>query len=279
MLVLIGVVVLIVGFAFFYLASRLQFVFFEIVLRRDTTVGPIWRRYGPATWRWIGLQILFLLIAAICVAPVLIPAVIALVHGIKAAGPDATPNIAALFGSILGFIGAIFLIVIVFGIGVLLLHDFGLPSMALEGTPLNETVSRIFRLIRAEPLDLLLYVVMKVLLRVGAGIGIFLVVFFGFLILAIPFGIVGGILWATLRHAAPAIMWIGLVPVALLFAVIALAAIFMVSGILGTFFQAYNLYFLGGRYPLLGEILQPTPPPAYYPPLEPIPPPAPEGAS
>jgi hypothetical protein len=35
-------------------------------------------------------------------------------------------------------------------------------------------------------------------------------------------------------------------------------------GSLLTFFQAYALYFLGGRYPLLGDLLdRSTPPPAY----------------
>jgi hypothetical protein len=35
-------------------------------------------------------------------------------------------------------------------------------------------------------------------------------------------------------------------------------------GSLITFFQAYALYFLGGRYPLLGDLLdRSTPPPAY----------------
>jgi hypothetical protein len=35
-------------------------------------------------------------------------------------------------------------------------------------------------------------------------------------------------------------------------------------GSLLTFFQAYALYFLGGRYPILGDLLdRSTPPPAY----------------
>ena len=279
-LLILSLVVLVVAFAFFYLGSRLQFVLFDLVLRRDTMIGPIWRRYGPATWRWIGLQILFFLVAAACLTPILIPAVIAFIHSMPSGGVDPSTHIGAFFGAILGFIGTIFLALLIIGLGVLLLHDFGLPSMALEGTPLSETVARIFRLLRAEPLDMLLYIVMKVVLRLGVAIGLGIATILGFLILAIPLGIAGGILYAALHHAstpAHVIMWIGIGVLALIFLVIALVVAFMLSGITGTFFQAYNLYFLGGRYPLLGEILQPTPlpPPVVYPPFDPIPPPDP----
>ena len=58
-IVVVAIFALLFSLALFYLGSRLQFVLFEIVLRSDTTVAPIWRRYGAATWRWIGLKILF----------------------------------------------------------------------------------------------------------------------------------------------------------------------------------------------------------------------------
>jgi hypothetical protein len=45
---------------------------------------------------------------------------------------------------------------------------------------------------------------------------------------------------------------LGLVFIAFLFYVI-----FLVIGCVHTFLQAYALYFLGGRYPLLGDLLEP----------------------
>ena len=47
-IVVCAVVGLVIGVVFFYLSSRLQFTIFHIVLRSDTTVAPIWRRYGAA---------------------------------------------------------------------------------------------------------------------------------------------------------------------------------------------------------------------------------------
>jgi hypothetical protein len=77
-IIVAAVIGLMIGLAFFYIGSRLQFTLFEIVLRSDTTVAPIWRRYGAATWRWIGLKILFFLACFAVCAPFLIPIIIAL---------------------------------------------------------------------------------------------------------------------------------------------------------------------------------------------------------
>ena len=247
----IGIVVLVVWFAFFYLSSRLQFVLFDLVLRRQTTIGPIWNRFGPATWRWMGLRFLFSLAAMILFLPILIPAVLGLIHSFPKGG--APPDIGTFFGVFAAFFGAILLIAIVIGIGHLLLHDFGLPSMALEGTPLAETVTRVFRLMRAEPLQIFLFVVMRVVLQ-----------------------ILGGILYAGLHNAGSGArvgMWLMIALLTLAYAAVILVAAFMLASIIGTFFQAYALYFLGGRYPLLGEILQstPEPPPMFY--YQPVPPP------
>ena len=277
-LLFFGLVVLVIGFAFFYLSSRLQFVLFDVVLRRDTTIGPIWNRFGPATWRWMGLRFLFALAALVVVSPILIPAIIAGIHSFPKDG--AAPDLASLIGPFFAIIGTLVLAAIVIGIGHLLLHDFGLPSMALEGTPLQETVLRVIRLVRAEPLQILIFIVMKVILQIVAAIVTGIAFAIGALIMLIPFGGMGGILWAALHHgdvATHVAMWFLIAIFALAYLAIMLCVAFMCVGVTGTFFQAYALYFLGGYYPLLGEILQPAPqsPPGYfYPPfpVQPTPP-------
>ena len=215
---------LLISLGFFYLGSRLQFVLFEVVLRSDTTVGPIWRRYGAATWRWIGLKILFFIACFVVCAPILIPLIIALVHGVIANTQNGTlQNPGAFIGSILAFAGAI-------------CADF--------------------------------------------------VLVFGILIACIPFGIVGVLDYFVLHnlgtggHIVMVLIWVLL---GLLFAALIIIAAIIVVGYLYTFIQAYALYFLGGRYPLLGQYLAPywpathlpvPPPPAYEPPPTPPTPPA-----
>jgi hypothetical protein len=209
--------------------------------------------------------------------PILIPAIIAGIHAFPKDG--AAPDLASLIGPFFAFFGAIVLVAIVIGIGHLLLHDFGLPSMALEGTSLQETVTRVVRLIRAEPLQVLIFVVMKIIIQVVAGIAIGIALVICGLILLIPFGGIGGVMWAALHHGDVATrlsMWFLIALLALAYIAIMFVAVFMCGGVTGTFFQAYALYFLGGYYPLLGDILQPAvvPPPGfYYPPLPTQPPP------
>ena len=74
---------LLIGLVLFYLSSRLQFTIFHIVLRSETTVAPIWHRYGPATWRWIGLKLLFFFGAVLCLSPILVPAIFYFIHAIS----------------------------------------------------------------------------------------------------------------------------------------------------------------------------------------------------
>ena len=267
LLLVIGIVFAVVWFAFFYLSSRLQFVMFDVVLRRDTTIAPIWNRFGPATWRWMGLRFLFTVGAMVLFSPILIPAILGLIHSFHKGG--AAPDLPSFFGTIMAFLGAILLVAIVIGFGGMLLRDFGLPSMALESTPLQETALRVLRLMRAEPLQVFLYIVMRVVLQIAVAIGTFIGVFISCLILLIPFGALGGILWATLHSAGTGArvgMWVMIGMLVVAFAAVLLVAIFMLTGLVGIFFQAYSLYFLGGRYPLLGEILQPIPepPPSFY---------------
>jgi len=278
---------LLISLVFFYLGSRLQFVLFEIVLRSDTTVAPIWRRYGAATWRWMGLKFLFGLACLALCAPLFIPIVIGIIHAFDSNMQNGSiQNPGAFVMSILGFIGAILLIVIIMGVAFSLLHDFGLPSMALESTAMGETVSRIWRLVRNEPLQCLLYLVMRFVLNfVGVLCAEFILVFAA-LIALVPLGGLGVLNYFALHSAGTGgkvlmvLIWILLGAV---FFVLFFAALIMLVGYILTFLQAYALYFLGRRYPLLGQYLAPfwpashriiPPPPAYEPPPTPPAPPA-----
>ncbi len=269
-----GVAALVIYLVTFYIGSRLQFCLFEVVLRRDTRVGQIWRRYGAATWRWIGLKLLFFVAVMICLAPILVPAVIYFVHSISASNNNSSADFGLIFTAIAGFIAAIFLAILLVACVYSLLVDFGLPSMALEGTTLGETVRRVWGLLKAEPGQVLLYLLMRFLLGLAGSIGCYIVLGLTAFVLLIPLGGAGLVLWLTLQHAALAgkvLMvggWVvlGVVLVALLF-----VAMMMTFGAVFAFIQAYALYFLGGRYELVGQYLDPVPMPYYV--AQPPPPP------
>ena len=276
-ILVIGVfIVLLVGLALFYVGSRLQFVLFQVVLRQHTRIAPMWAGAGRVVWRWIGLKAAFFLVALLCTMPVLLPMILHFAHSVPGTGaPPANPL--AFISTILGFIAAVFVVVLIFSIAYLLLLDFGLPSMALEDTTLSETLHRILRFIRQEPGQVALYVLMRFLLAFGWALASYLAIAVITLILLIPLGGIGYLLYASLHHAGAAahlLMFAGWAVLGLILASVVLVAFLLAFGFCFTFLQAYAIYFLAGRYPLLASLLEPgpgqpfTPPPVFPSPEE-----------
>ncbi|HEY5329238.1 MAG TPA: hypothetical protein VIJ79_05080 [Acidobacteriaceae bacterium] len=271
--VLISIVAVLIGLLLFYISSRLQFVLFDVVLRSDTTVAPVWSRYGAVTWRWMLLKFLFFIAALLCLAPVVVPMVVRIVHA--PGGHLANP--ASFIVSMIGSVLLILLFVFIIAVCYVLLRDFGLPSMALENAPMSVTVTRVLRLIQAEPGQIALYLLILLALRIVCGIVCYICLFFAALIAAIPFGGAGLALWLSLRHSDTAghiAMIAGGILLGAVFVILVILAAIMIFGYMFTFFQAYTLYFLGGRYPLLGAYLDAQPQPQWTPPPAPAQPPA-----
>jgi hypothetical protein len=140
-----------------------------------------------------------------------------------------------------------------------LLADFVLPSIALEDTGLGEAFRRMRELIRREPGEFGMYVLLKVALGVGAYMCSIIAFEIAFLLVTLLAGGVAFLIGYGLHLAG--------IPTALLEAVgIMLAMIwigflffyglFIAIGPVLTWLDAYALYFLGGRYPMLGELLE-----------------------
>jgi hypothetical protein len=277
---------LLVALAFFYLSSRLQFVLFHEVLHSETRITPIWHLYGPATWRWIGLKLLYFLVFIVCLAPVLAPAIVIFLRTANhnAAADSSPANFGTFFASILLFVFAVMVFVFVFAVAYILIRDFGLPSMALEATTLRETIRRVIALVRAEPAQVALFIVMRLVLAIAGSLASYLAILFCALMAAVPLGGLAIFAWLMLHHSESGgyvFMILAWCVLGLLFAAILIFVSISLLGYLFTFLQAYVIYFLAGRYPLLGNQLQtvfPTPgpapawPPGYYP--TPQPPPA-----
>jgi len=150
--------------------------------------------------------------------------------------------------------------------------------MALESTSMGETVRRVWNMLRAEPLQVLLYLVMRFVLGFVGNLCASLILGIGILIACIPFGIVGVLDYYLLHSTGTGgvvAMWLIFVLLGLVFVALIVIAYIILIGYVLTFVQAYALYFLGGRYPMLGQYLAPfwpqthlplPPPPAYQPP-------------
>ena len=262
----IGIVSLIVGLALLYLASRLQFVLFDIVLLRDDRVAPAWRRHGGHTWRWIEVKITAAIGIAVLLSPLLIaaiPAIIALIHSATLnQTPGATPqfNFAALRTLFLLF-AEVVLLVIAYVAVLRFFTALALPGLALEDLSFGNTFQRAWQIFRSDIPAMLLFLLLEPLLLMVLGIGGLLCIVIATFIAAIPFAIVGGLLWLLVhKTTVGALVLLGLFAglAALVLLVWFLLCELAVIGSLYTFARAWSLYFIGGRYPMLGQYLEPT---------------------
>jgi hypothetical protein len=288
--VLLGLVSLVIGLILFYVGSRLQLVLLELVATRYTFVGPLWSKYGSRTWRWIGLRLLLLLCFLIVLLPFIVAAVLYCIHHALGMGAftGGFPFSGLHIAQILLFVVAAVIVVLVLSAIYMLVHDLALPFLALEDLSISQSLARLRAILAAEPGQVILYLFLRLVLGIVFGIAAEIAVVLVLLISLIPPGIVGVILWFSLHHAGTA-GTVLLIACAIFGGLIFLCwAVCVVIGFMGTlltFFQAYALYFLGGRYPILGDLLdRSTPPPAYayaaafppppYQPPQPDPPPS-----
>jgi hypothetical protein len=274
--VFIGLASLVVGLVLLYIGSRLQLVLVELVATRQSWVGPVWRRVSSATWRWIGLKLLFFLCILLVTLPITIPVVLFFVHHARDIGAGTFFSGFHIAQIILFVAGAILAILVISAV-FLLVRDLALPFMALEDRGISDSLGRLRAIVEAEPGQVALYVLLRILLGFMFGVVAEIATFLVLLISLIPLGIIGLILWLALHQAAGGIvLLIGLgVLAGLVFLCWAIFVSICFFGSALTFGQAYALYFLGGRYPLLGDLLdRSTPPPefAYTPGFPPIPP-------
>jgi hypothetical protein len=171
-----------------------------------------------------------------------------------------------------------------------LLTNFVLPSIALEGTTVREGLRRFVSLIATEPGPVSLFVFFKLLLGIAGYLAMDVAIIVYELVAVVSTVLIAVVAAVLLRfigigEIAHNITLVGhiLIPVLLALSFYGLT---LLMGCLRIFFQAHALYFLGGRYSLLGDLLEPPAPtfsetaqsPPPLPPLETMPQPPPEPA-
>jgi len=252
----------------FYLCSRLRFAFFDVVLRRDPFIAPLWRKHGAASKRWATFKVLAGTIVSVFLAfPVTIVfrSFFAVVKSFPAQ-PGQQPPPQFFTGIISAYI-ALFFLYALFGLFYFLSSiagDFVVPSLALENTTVWEAFRRMGKLIQGETGQFLLYVVVKL----GLGLGGYMALGIAFEIVLVLVMVIGLAIAAAvgyllhLTHIPAAIfMGLGFALVIALYLFLMIYVFPIAVGSLATFLESYMLYFLGGRYPLLGDLLEGTTPP------------------
>ena len=260
MIVLIG---LPIWLGTFYLGSRLDLALFDVVLLRDDRVGPAWQRHGRQTWRWMAVKAATVIVLLVLFAPLLIPASLRLVH-LLTAHPvvSATQrglqwDAAALRAALRSAVGLTGLFALLLAL-LQCVRNLALPGLAMEDLRFGQAFARAWLLFRSDTAAMVLFAVVQPICLVLLGLAAFLTELLIVAIAALPLAAIGALLWAAL-HRAGALGWLllglcGSLGGLVLIAVLLLASV-VLMGTLHTFSRAWTLYFLGGRYALLGQYL------------------------
>jgi hypothetical protein len=256
-LIVAGALALLALFVFFiYISSVFRFILFDSVLYNRAELRAGWRTYKQPGWAYFLWQTClalatFAAFALVILLPLLSP------WG-RAAIQNPGQHILLIVASVILMIFALLVVVALSGLTSLFARDFVVPFMAIEGAGVMEAWQRVFQALKGQKGDFGIYVLMKMVLAVGVGIAFAFIDIAVLMVLLIPILLIG--LVAVLLGQAAGLTWN---PVTIAVAVVAGGAVgggllfvmAMLSVPVAVFFQAYSLYFLGSRYPNLGEKL------------------------
>lgn len=279
---LIGTIVvtgLIIAIVMLYISSVMRFILFDSVLRKECHIRQGWvARQGPGLnyffWQ-LGLMFVTLGSTVILLG---IPLAIAFSAGWLTHSRD---HVLPLV--LEGIVTVALLIVFIVALAVVhvLTKDFVVPQMALEGIGPIEGWRRLWPMLQTETGDYGIYIVMKIVLAIGAAIAVGIVSVILGLLFAVP--VIGVAIAAVIGGKTAGWTWNALTITAAVVAACILFAIFMslislVSVPVIVFFPAYSIYFFAARYRPLSLALYPSTEFAVTNPLPPDLPPAPAPA-
>jgi len=266
-----------------YISSVMRFILFDSVLAKECRIRAGWnQRQGPGLryffWKLLYAVVMF----GVLIVLVGIPAGFTFALGWF---NDPKQHMVPL---VLGGI-ALFFVIAVFTITMAVIYvltkDFVVPQMALENIDAMEGWRRLWAMMKAEKAGYAGYVVMKIVLALGAAIILGIVGFFLALIFLIP--VAGVVVAAVLAGKAAGLGWtVGTITLAIVAGCTLLAVFLLLTALISVpaivFFPAYSIYFFAARYPALNAVLYPislapqsspaaSPPPYEPPPLPPAP--------
>jgi hypothetical protein len=243
-----------------YLLIRLRFSYFDCIVSYRRTIAPGWRKYHRQAMRYLGLSL--------CAGVVFLALfggmglafwlryrtlICGLIAGEK---PDFFALIPVF--AVVGLCSAL-LALAGFAIDTALSY-FVLPRMALDDAAIVPAVSAVWGEMKREPGQFVLFLVMRVLLPMIAGIATFVVMIVPGIVLLI-LGLAVGLLVTLVADSIPKPIAWGLAGLAaLVVALVVIGVSIAVGGTIGTFTRTYAAIFYAGRYGELARALWPAPP-------------------
>ena len=274
-------VLLIAGLVVFlvltYINSVMRFILFDSVLVRECHIGAGWTRRQGIAWHYFLWQ-LVLLLATFAGFALLIVLPLAFAYGMGWFSPPRA-HLAQLVLSGIVVVALFLIYLIALAVIHLFTKDFVIPQMAMEGITAFEGWRRLLPMIRGDEKGYFVYILLKIVLAIIAGIGIGIVTAILALMLAVP--VIGLVATAVVATKSGALTWNVLtITIAVIGGCIVLGIFFFLVSLITVpvivFFPAYSIYFFAGRYRPLSMALYPaaaqsatfgTPPPFTPPPM------------
>jgi MFS family permease len=259
---------MLLSFLFLYLNSIFRFILFDSVLRRECSISDGWRKWQRAGGRFLLWQIVLQLATWIFFALLVgVPVAFALAAGWAT---DLRSHIGRLIiGAIFGF-GLLLLFFLTIGVVQVLAKDFLVPIMALEGLDFADGWHRLLAIIRPDQGRFAVYLLLKFVLSIAAGIIFTIAAVIPALLMAVP------AIVAVVAARTAGLGWnVTTISLTIIFgSMLFLAMIYLIALVCvpaTVFFPAYALYFFAARYPNLEVLLNPVPVPAPVPQPPPLP--------
>lgn len=270
-LILLGVFAFVVlAFVFLYINSVFRFILFDSVLRRECSISEGWRKWRRAGGRFflwqIVLQISTWLTLAVLVG---LPLALAFAAGWTT---NLKEHIGRLIVGVILLAGLFVVFVLAVAVVQALAKDFLVPLMALENLDFADGWHRLLAMIRLEKGRFAVYLLLKLVLAIAAGILFSILAFIVAMVAVVP-GIV-----VVVAGGAAGLGWnVTTISLAIIFgSLLLLLLIYLIALVCvpaTVFFPAYAMHFFAARYPNLDALLNPPPVAAPEPPPIPQPPP------
>ncbi|HYM74340.1 MAG TPA: hypothetical protein VE377_00045 [Candidatus Dormibacteraeota bacterium] len=244
-----------------YISSVMRFILFDSVLTRECHIRAGWARRQDPGWKFFLWQLGYMLVMLAGMAVLLgVPAALAYSVGWFSAPSE------HLLALVLGGM-VVFCLLVIFLVAAAVVHvltkDFVVPQMALEGIGAIEGWRRLWPMLQTEKQGYAIYVGMKIVLAIGAGIAIGIASLLLGLIIAVP--AIGVAIAAAVAGKTTGMTWnvftiTGAIVGGCILLAVFLYVIALVSVPATVFFPAYSLYFFAPRYRALSLALYPPPP-------------------
>ena len=263
-------VALIVGVIFLYIGSVFRFILFDSVLSKRCSIRAGWSRWHRAGRRYFLWQIVFFIAQGLFLGVLIgVPLAVA-----AALGWFSNPG-EHIARTVLGIASLVVLFLLFLLVAIAtqtLAKDFLVPIMALDEVDFAEGWSRLLALMRREPGNYVVYLLLKIVLGIAAAIIFGIITLIPILVLVVPAAL------AVFAAYKAGMGWnVTTVSLAIIFGTMLLTLIMFIVSMIGVpatvFFPAYAIHFFASRYAKLDALLNPPPPapPVSEPPEQPPP--------